>query len=93
VIDNERQHWVERVINGLGVPVAILLVLGFAAWRVVAWSRPYAERIADAHIELVGNANSRLVELAERIELNTAAISRNTDVVTNLLERLGGAEK
>lgn len=57
------------VASKLGVPVAVMGAMGLFFWRVAAWFAPRADRLIDAHIDLVESIKSHNEEITEKIQM------------------------
>ncbi len=64
----DRIKLTERIMNTLGVPSAILIVLGFGVWRLAQWSKPYIESAFDAHISLVKSSERAMLSLDQKVD-------------------------
>jgi len=86
--EEQRLHWLERIINSLGVPTVILIVLGVATYRAAGWLGPYAERIMESHISFVQTSEETLERLDSKLDRHMSEHSRLSGAITELVEEI-----
>jgi hypothetical protein len=77
--------WVER----LGVPIALLVVIGVALWRLIGWARPKADLLIDSTLARSNSLERILSAQADRDTLLLEAIRELTVQITRLSDRSG----
>lgn len=68
----------ERVISTMGLPVSLLLVIGFTIRALLKWCRPHAESMVAAHVRLLDTCSTTL----NKIESNAAINADRIDELT-----------
>jgi len=69
-------EWWLQVLQMVGVPMAILIVLGLAMWRTARWLRPWVERVLNSHLQFVDGTAGKLDSLCEKVEGHTESVDR-----------------
>jgi hypothetical protein len=66
------------LVNKFGVSTAILAAIALGTWRVIKWLQPRAEKVIDAHIDLVSslkkNHEETLTQVAETTKQTSVAV-------------------
>ena len=62
------EEFLFRVASNFGVPVSILLCLGYAVYRASYWLTPRIDKMIDRHITFVDTATAKLNNIEERQE-------------------------
>lgn len=75
-------EWIIEVLKGLGVPGAIIAVLGYTARRFFFWVTPLLERIAEAHID----RQKKMVEQQEKLTTASIAIQQENAATLKTLD-------
>ena len=84
---------VSNMIQTFGLAVTILIAVGFFAWRVIVWFKPWAEKVITAHLTLVAaltecqrRQESALEKVAESHSKQTDNLVKQTGLITELKE-------
>lgn len=78
-----------QLLDRYGIPMSMLFALAFAAWRIIRWVRPWAEKFFSVHFEFVEKTGNTLERFAER---TSAALESTGDAITKqseLMENFG----
>lgn len=68
--------WWLEVLQMVGVPVAILIVLGLAMWKTARWLQPWVEKVLVSHLAFVDATESKLDMLCVKVERHTESVDR-----------------
>jgi hypothetical protein len=55
----------EGVLNRWGLPILLLLVVGWAVWKLARWIAPRIDRIVDSHVKFVDSLDQRVGKLED----------------------------
>lgn len=58
----------EAVLNRWGLPILLLMAVGWAVWKVARWLAPRFDRLADSHVDLVETLKDRVGKLEDNSE-------------------------
>jgi hypothetical protein len=81
----------EAVLNRWGLPILLLIVVGWAAWKVVEWLAPRFDRLIDSHVDLVETLKTRvgnIEETNEEMKAHVANLARNSEEANRLLRSI-----
>lgn len=86
----EPNDW-ESIANRWGLPILLLLAVGWAVWKVARWLAPRIDRLVDSHVGFVNAIEGRvenLEDISEDLKSNVASVVRNSEEQTRLLRSI-----
>lgn len=75
-------------IERLGLPIALLLVVGAAIWRVARWSGPIVQGVVQKHVEAVDALERNSAKTADAIESLSRAVETQGEQTGKMLTRI-----
>ena len=75
-------------IERLGLPIALLLVVGVAIWRVARWSGPIVQGVVQKHVEAVDALEKNSAKTADAIESLSRAVETQGEQTGKMLTRI-----
>jgi uncharacterized lipoprotein len=80
----------ERYIDKYGVPVVLLGLIIYAAWRVVPWAKDLVEKLVSRGIAYIDESAKAFSDLAEAILLMRTAFDTFKTETTQRLDHIQG---
>ncbi len=65
-----------ELVRALGLPGALLFIVGIVMWRVAKWAKPWGEEIVKSHLAFVRATSASMDANAARLERTFAALER-----------------
>ncbi len=87
------EPWIDSFIavaDRLGVPVAFLLIIAFAIWRVAKWVAPRADELISRHFKFMDGVVATQIKLQETIEEHRTELREWRAVVDHRLGKMAG---
>jgi hypothetical protein len=85
---------ITEIINSVGLPVGLLLVIIFAIYRIAKYAAPLGERVVQEHViflDATKMQNKRTVEAIEKQTELLAGISKTNKSLSHLADAAGHA--
>lgn len=82
-----------RIVNALGVPITILLVVGLALWRSARWAAPRLDALFQEQLQFVRSTNRMVENLGREMKSLKGSADANTAAVRELAEEIRAQRK
>jgi len=67
-------EWWSHFMRELGWPAAFVLAVAVAVWRVGKWVRPWLEKVAEAHLDLVTHLRASQDKIVDSVDRMCASV-------------------
>ena len=86
-------EWWETAINRVGLPLVLLALAAYLAWRIGRWLQPRLDRLLDSHLEFINKLDERMDVMGERISHLAEVQGESNRKLSELVEELRAERK